>query len=96
MNNAITTGTTAEVSTRTAQIFRQIEDLKIQSSSGILTTCIPKALHKPSINEALFDACADVKILTSNVSMYLTDAFRKNLFYQIDLIHDSEIGRAHV
>lgn len=74
----------------TAEILQKIEGLKIQSSSGIATTTSSNETHKPSTDELLFDARADVKILTSKVSMHLPSEFRRNLFNQVDLIHDPE------
>jgi hypothetical protein len=43
-----------------------------------------------SINEQLFDATAEVKILTSQVAMHLDSAFREKLFAQIDYLHDHD------
>jgi len=79
-----------EVSPQTAQIFEQINDLQIEPSLSSFTGETFTRAGKHSINEILFDACANVKILTSAVSMHLNPKLRKNLFDQVDLIHDSE------
>lgn len=47
-------------------------------------------VKRDTLNEQLFDARANVKILLSNVSMYFSEALREKLFRQIDLLHDFE------
>jgi len=42
------------------------------------------------IEEQLFDATANVKILTAQVAMHLDREWRKKLFHQIDSLHDPE------
>lgn len=86
-------------SQETDAIIKTIEELKIGNylnladdkvnyhntliySNPVLTA------HKKSIEETLFDACADVKIATSQVSMHLNRAAIKKIFNQIDLMHD--------
>lgn len=46
--------------------------------------------NKITLEEKLFDARADVKILFSEVSMHFSDALRNKLFHQIDLLHDPD------
>lgn len=43
-----------------------------------------------SIEERLFDATANVKILTSQVAMHLDREWRERLFQQLDSLHDPE------
>lgn len=43
-----------------------------------------------TIEERLFDATANVKILTSQVAMYLDREWRVRLFQQLDSLHDPE------
>lgn len=43
-----------------------------------------------TLDERLFDARANVKILLSQVSMHFSDALRNKLFHQIDLLHDPD------
>lgn len=44
--------------------------------------------HENSLEEKLFDATAGVKVLTSQVAMYLESQWRNKLFNQIDFLHD--------
>ncbi len=73
-----------------AQIFNQINELQNKSGSIACPKDRFKEIRNRSIDEVLFDACADAKILTSRVSMHLPSELRESLFEQIDLIHDSE------
>ena len=43
-----------------------------------------------SIDEYLFDASAKVKILTSQVAMYLSTELRGKIFKQVDMLHSVE------
>ena len=45
---------------------------------------------RATLDEQLFDARANVKILFSQVSMHFSDALRNKLFHQIDLLHDPD------
>ncbi len=45
---------------------------------------------KKTIEEVMFDAKANVKLLTSQVAMYIEDKWRNNIFNQIDVLHDLE------
>lgn len=74
-----------------ALLMERIEDLKIKYDDGCISTkTSSRKLSKRTIQEVLFDACADVKVMTSQVSMYLKDEMRQKLFNQIDLIHEPE------
>jgi hypothetical protein len=75
-------GTSGLFSPETDKIIKEIEELKIGNY-------YPNTLTKrKSIEETLFDACADVKIATSQVSMHLDRAAIKKIFHQIDLMHN--------
>jgi len=61
--------------------------------SRIQQLCSPMApsmrpLHARSLEEKLFDATAGVKVMTSQVAMYLDSQWRSKLFNQIDFLHD--------
>jgi len=82
------------VSKETLEVRRHIDNLVVSSSSSLSNVSAEsnntKLLLKPTIEEVLFDARADIKVLTSTLSMHLDDAFRKSLFEQVDLIHDPD------
>lgn len=46
------------------------------------------ASSKKTLDEEMFDAKANVKLLTSQVAMYIEDKWRNNIFSQIDSLHD--------
>jgi hypothetical protein len=56
----------------------------------LLSPVAPSMLGSPksSLEEKLFDATAGVKVLTSQVAMYLDSQWRSKLFTQIDFLHD--------
>lgn len=62
--------------------------------SGLLNPQSPASLHsrddEKSIEERLFEATANVKILTSQVAMHLDSVWREKLFRQIDSLHDAD------
>lgn len=69
----------------TIKIMDKIRELELGFSS------IPTVQTKgSSLNERLFDARANVKILISQVSMHISAELRERLFRQIDLLHDPE------
>lgn len=78
------------LSNTTADILKQIDDLRSKSSSGVFERSVSGIRREATIEELLFDARAEVKVLTSEVSMYLPPDFRRRLFNQIDLIHEPE------
>lgn len=45
-------------------------------------------VNSKKINEVMFDAKANIKILTSQVAMYIENKWRNNIFNQIDVLHD--------
>lgn len=65
---------------------RRINDLRIPPS--------PASLVSPPVGqrleERLFDATANVKILTSQIAMHLEREWRDKLFRQLDSLHDPE------
>jgi hypothetical protein len=73
-------------STLTKQIARQIDSLRIRSSTGS-TIEAPRAEKDPP--ERVFEALAAAKILTSQVAMHLERAWRDRLFQQLDALHDT-------
>lgn len=77
-------------SQQTNEIMRKIEALKNQPSQVALTATHAPSSRENTLEERLFDARANVKILTSAVAMYLEREWREKLFYQIDLLHDPE------
>lgn len=76
----------AVLSPKTQEIERRIVNLRNSRSPSAMEFGGKKA----SIEERLFDATADVKILTSQVAMYLQPNWREKLFSQIDALHDSD------
>lgn len=62
----------------------RVDELRSPPSPASLTTvATPKLLE-----EQLFDATANVKILTSQVAMHLDREWRDKLFQQLDSMHD--------
>jgi hypothetical protein len=76
---------------RVGDIVDRVEDLKIPLSPSAMATKRGTANHRErSISEQLFDATAEVKILTSQVAMHFENAWRERLFRQLDRLHDVE------
>ena len=73
-------------SAQTMEVMGKIRELEINTLSASDNT------YKKSItlDEQLFDARAEIKILLSTVSMHFSEALRKKLFRQIDLLHDPD------
>lgn len=82
------------VSEETLVVRRHINNLVASSSSSLSNISAEsnntKLVVEPTMSEVLFNARADIKVLTSTLSMHLDDGFRKRLFEQIDLIHDPD------
>lgn len=74
----------ASFSSVTSQLSREIANLKNPPSPASLTF---HPSHK-SLDEALFDATAAVKVLSSKVAMHLDKDRRNRIFKQIDSLHD--------
>ena len=72
------------VSKQTQEIESRIKQLRSPAAPSMLGSQV----HERSIEEKLFDATAVVKVMTSQVAMYLDSQWRSKLFNQIDLLHD--------
>lgn len=72
-------------SSATNDIFEQILSLKTPQSLASFSSITPAT--KP-LDEQLFDATSNVKILTSQVANYLSKDFRNKLFHQLDAMHN--------
>ena len=66
------------------EVDSRIQSLKAPASPSSLNT---KRDNK-DLAEVIFDATAHAKISTSQIAMYLEDNWRKNIFEQLDLLHD--------
>ena len=69
----------------TNKTLQEVYKLESDFSSSTVLHTFGKTLE-----EKLFDARADVKILISQVSMYLDDNVRGKLFDEIDILHDAD------
>ena len=72
------------MSAKTQEIESRIRQLR----SPVAPSLRPLQLQMRSLEEKLFDATAGVKVMTSQVAMYLDSQWRSKLFNQIDLLHD--------
>ena len=75
------------VSADNEPIMKEIQALK---AKPLLTTHKPALSGNESIEELLFDARANVKIMASAVSMHINPELRIKLFRQIDMLHDPD------
>ena len=78
------------LSDETLKILEEIEKVK---KFGTITSHQRFPISTPkniSLEEKLFDACAQAKVLASAVSMHLKSEIREKLFRQIDLLHDAD------
>jgi hypothetical protein len=66
-------------------VEQRIRALHSQPSPGSLRVDMTS---ERSVSERIFDALADVKILTSQVAMHLDTEWRHKLFRQLDSLHD--------
>lgn len=82
--NSFSDMNSASFSDVTSQLSKEIANLRSPPSPASLTFA---AGHKP-LNEALFDATAAVKVLSSRVAMHLDKDRRNKIFRQIDSLHD--------
>lgn len=72
-------------------IAEKVEQLQIPLSPSAMTADRGTATHSArSISEQLFDATAEVKILTSQVAMHFENEWRDRLFAQLDRLHDPD------
>ena len=70
------------------ELRERVAALQIPPSPSSLSLS-PKGSDKP-LEERLFDATANVKILTAQVAMHLDREWRDRLFLQLDSIHDPD------
>lgn len=69
----------------TKEVMNQIRGLQVQSSA-----VIESFSNSETLDETLFDVRAKIKILISQVSMYLSEEWRERLYRQIDILHDPD------
>jgi hypothetical protein len=74
----------AAFSEDTRTMERRVSDLQIPPSPASL---VSPTSGRP-LEERLFDATANVKILTSQIAMHLEREWRDRLFRQLDSLHD--------
>ena len=70
----------------TQQIHRQVSELLNPLSPASLTS----SLAERPLEERLFDATANIKMLAAQVAMHMDKEWRDKLFSQIDSLHDLE------
>jgi len=73
-------------SSQTVEVMEKIRELE-EKTQLTFEEVYEKGI---TLDEQLFDARAEVKILLSQVSMHFSEALRKKLFRQIDLLHDPD------
>lgn len=73
-------------SAHTVEVMNKIRELE----KNTLSTSETIYEKRVTLDERLFDSRANVKILLSQVSMHFSEALRKKLFRQIDLLHDPD------
>ena len=74
------------LSSATNNVEKLVSALKIPPSLA----SFPSSSNERTIEEQLFAATANVKILTSQVAMHLDREWREKLFQQLDALHDSD------
>ncbi len=74
------------LSEATLKIWKKIANLRIPTRPSMFEA----VAQSKGIKEMLFDATAEVKVLTSRVAMYLEPTWRNKLFAQIDSLHDAD------
>ena len=79
---------TAGVSQYSSELTQEIESRIQQLRSPVAPSMLSSQGHERSLEEKLFDAKAGVKVMTSQVAMYLDSQWRSKLFNQIDFLHD--------
>lgn len=75
-------GIESALSEPTRHLEKLVNDLRIPPSPASLP------IGERTLEERLFDATANVKILTSQVAMHLDREWRDRLFRQLDALHD--------
>lgn len=76
------------VSEDTSRITHQIRQLRNEPSPGSVGLARSGSGAGQTLEERLFDAVADAKILTAQVAMHLDQQWRTKLFQQLDSLHD--------
>ena len=80
----LATGLSKYSSQQTQEIESRIQQLR----SPVAPSMLGSQVHERSLEEKLFDATSGVKVMTSQVAMYLDSQWRSKLFNQIDSLHD--------
>ena len=60
------------------------------SPASLRPSSVAENYETKTLEDRLFDATANVKILTSQVAMHLDPEWRERLFKQLDSLHDPE------
>lgn len=76
-----------DVGKRMAEIGKQVEESQIGVSSALSGQ---RVVDPDSIRRRIFDALAEVKVLTSRVAMHLDASWRRRLFEQLDSLHEAD------
>lgn len=72
-------------SNETKEIMEHIRSLKVPQPHVVKSFS-----NNETLDETLFDVRAKIKILISQVSMYITEDWRSRLYRQIDILHDPD------
>jgi hypothetical protein len=72
----------------TREIVQHVQTLQSPASPASLHPQRDERPDKRPLQERLFDALREVKILTSQVAMHMDKEWRDKLFYQLDALHD--------
>ena len=76
------------LSSGTMELVKRVRALQNYPSPGSLQGKAVSQFDEGSLQERLFDALAEVKILTSQVAMHLDGTWRNQLFRQLNSLHD--------
>ena len=71
------------MSEKTQELESRLQKLRSPAAPSMLVS----QAHERSLEEKLFDATADIKVMTSQVAMYLDSQWRGKLFNQVDFLH---------
>jgi len=82
------TPTSPEIDSPSSLLLRELESLITPPPPNSQASVSSKSIKDRPLGEALFDACAEVKVITSSVSMHLSNESRQKLFNQIDMMHE--------
>lgn len=84
--NALAVGLPNYTSEKTRELETRFQKLRNPTSPSMMGARPPDG----NLQEQLFDATANAKVLTSQVAMYLDMQWRSKLFGQIDFLHDAD------